>query len=999
MKSILIILFLCVSVYSQEDDRDTQGKDFWLTFMPNTHVSGNPTTLPFRDSLYIFMASNVPTTVTIDYFDGAGNSYSETIEIDDVFEYETFKLAWYDFELPDEQNDRWGEGFDYNQGRAPQSFHITSEEKITVIAHNQAVWSSDGMIVYPTPTLGNRYFVNSYNSFVQSFGFGGQLDFKSSQFAIVATEDNTEINIQPKYALSETGLDELTVSLDRGEVYLAQAQASSTELADLTGTYIESDKPIALFSGNERAYVPSEGEGSKDYLTAQMIPFESSGRRYVCLPFKQPDQKDPFDNYNDIFRVLAYYDNSEIYVNDELVTVLDRGELYEGITDTEALIVESNKTISVYQLKKSTNYESNLNVIGDPFMLLNVAESQFYNSYKIINFQSNELIGTDGEGNPINNEVYSNHYISFAIDKDHVNDVLFDFNPLDASVQFEEIPNSNYVWTTLEVDVGTHLLTAPIGFICYAYGYGYANSYGFVGGGLKLELLDHKTPTKSILENECYTQKGFFADSSYLDSGIDRIEVLSADNAELEFQIVGDSLSTLDYTARLIDEYNNGEIIYRVYDSFGLWLTDTISLKGFTVDLLPTEEPLVRDINPGVAVNRTKVFSYEIINYGDLEITINNIIYDEDNLDLINLTLPLTIQTNETEILQFEFTPNSEPEDFVDEIILYSDCSQRKIGDVVISTWTDVDQPLNEASLYENCNPDYEKGFEISIFDEGPRQFGLKSVEITQKDNLLISSSFAYPNFAEVKGDLIDPRQDGFIQIIAIDSADNEMIFEEVINGLTLRVGEEDQASLDFGEVIEKTTSCKTITLFNYGVQDMVIEQFDLGANPYFSVPAAQFPILVKAGSEYELEVCFKPEISSDIEEVDLTQILLEDCLVLDIDLRGIGRNYESESQSRCNLTVNYFSNDIPTFSFSDEARPNPILSTTNIRVGFPEDKNISLELFSTIGNKIETIYDGEVKAGITDLNLQFNDIDNGSYLLVIRADDFLEAKTIIIER
>jgi hypothetical protein len=359
----------------------------------------------------------------------------------------------------------------------------------------------------------------------------------------------------------------------------------------------------------------------------------------------------------------------------------------------------------------------------------------------------------------------------------------------------------------------------------------------------------------------------------------------------------------------------------------------------------------------------------------------------------------MELEPNETRVIQFEFTPDKEPGIFSDEIVLVSDCADRKIGTVSIETWTDVDNPMDDAVFYENCDPDFDKGFELIVTDEGPRQFGLKSIEILQKDNLLTASSFAFPDFAEITGNLINPREDGFISIIAIDSADNEMIFEEIISGLTLRLGENDEASIDFGNVLETTKSCKFVTLENYGSEEMILDEFDLGTNPMFSIPASQFPIVLSPGESFDLEICFKPELGNDLEEIDLAQFILEDCLVLDIDLAGIGITYESQAESRCKLDLKYFSDNIPNFSFADEARPNPVTNTTNIRVGFAEDREIILELYSSIGNNIETIYTGDIRAGITDMSLEFNDIDNGSYLLIIRSDDFLEAKTIILER
>lgn len=1002
MKSIFLILisFLSFTSFSQEDDeRDTQGRDFWLTFMPNAHVSGSGDIFRTRDSLYIFMASNVPTNVNIEYTNGRGETFNETIQITDVFEYETFKLAWYDFELPDEGLDRWNTGFDYLQGNAPMSFHITSDEKITVIAHNQAQWSSDGMIIYPTPTLGQKYFVNSYNSFTLQNGFGST--DRSSQFAIVATEDNTEIIIRPKVALIETGSSTITTTLNRGEVYLGQADVQASSIADLTGSLIESDKPIAVFSGNERAYVPRAGGGSKDYLTAQMIPFESSGKRYILLPFIQPENTHPLDSYQDLFRVLAYYDNTEIYIDGNLIEILNEGEFYEGNILDEAKIVEANKTISVYQLKKSVDYGNSVaQILGDPFMLLNVAESQFYNSYKVINFQAQEG-NANGSGGITFREVYERQFISFAIDKDYINTVLFDFQPLDPSIQFLEIPNSNYVYTTLEVEIGTHLLTAEVGFACYAYGYGIANSYGFVGGGLRLRLLDHHAPEKLIIENDCYNERGIISDTNYLDSGIDRIEILSNTNINFQYDINNDSLDFVPYEATLVDNSFDGEIIYRAYDEFGLWITDTIQISAFTIEIYDTANSSVIDNNPGIPIIEQKEFSFTINNYGIFDIDISGIEYNEDRVELINDIFPVIVQPGDFYSFNFRFTPNNETEIFTDEIFVVSRCESKKIGDVLIETWTDVDDPLLTSDIFENCIGEYNKGFNLEFTDIGEFQFGLVEVEVLQSDNVNIVQNDNFPDNANITGTLINPMIDGFVRIRSEDLVGNESIFEETITGISVSIGESLDPEIDFGEITEGTVACETIKIENYGSEERIIEEQEIQINDIFSIPSAQFPIILQPGEFYDLLVCFAPQEIKDEDEIDLAKIKIEDCLIIDINMKGRAKQFQSISSSRCELSLELFSDEVPNFNFIDNAYPNPITggSETSFRAGFMEDLAYEMELFTYTGDRVALLNNGIAKVGINEFNLRFKDLENGSYFLVFRSNSFVETMPIIIEK
>ena len=70
-------------------------------------------------------------------------------------------------------------------------------------------------------------------------------------------------------------------------------QLQCLDLCDLTGTYISSSKPIAVYSGNVRAAVPSS-RTSRDHLVEQMIPVRTWGTEFpVMASPKNNDGKRP----------------------------------------------------------------------------------------------------------------------------------------------------------------------------------------------------------------------------------------------------------------------------------------------------------------------------------------------------------------------------------------------------------------------------------------------------------------------------------------------------------------------------------------------------------------------------------------------------------------------------------------------------------------------------------------------------------------------------------
>jgi hypothetical protein len=113
-------------------------------------------------------------------------------------------------------------------------------------------------------------------------------------FAVVAIADGTEVTFTPAAAVAAgpgllaTALGEArTVVLERGEVLTVfGTNPSDFKGADLTGSLVVADKPVAVFAGHEEASV---GAGSgvttccADMLQTQLFPGESQGTDVLAL--------------------------------------------------------------------------------------------------------------------------------------------------------------------------------------------------------------------------------------------------------------------------------------------------------------------------------------------------------------------------------------------------------------------------------------------------------------------------------------------------------------------------------------------------------------------------------------------------------------------------------------------------------------------------------------------------------------------------------------------
>lgn len=448
---------------------DTKGQDFWLTFPPNYHDDFNQ-----DDSLYIFIAATEPTSGLITYRNINSVNFSRPFTITDPSKVYTFGISWENFEL-EGVNTLQQFNINHQSGRvAPQSFHVTSDKDITVYALSRARTTSDAMLVLPTDVLGTSYRVMSYNSDGRDDGFATlNVDWvlsTPSQLAIVATQNNTIVTVTPAAPAFGAQATTTTITLNTGNTYLLQALITPDNFrGDLTGTSIESSAPVAVFGGHQRSLIPVNQNrlSSRDFLIEQMTPISTWGKSYVITPFPLPVSVPKV--FDDIFRVLAAYDNTEITIDGMGSAQLQAGEFFEAPLTTATLLT-SSKEVLVAQYKRSSRLSGG-NSISDPFMIIVPPRKQFLSSYLCITAQ------TYAGFTP----VYPEQYSTIICPTDFINTVKVDNAPVDITL-FQPVPNTCYSYAWVPMDDGSHTIEAdkPIGL--YMYGYGLADSYGYVGG-------------------------------------------------------------------------------------------------------------------------------------------------------------------------------------------------------------------------------------------------------------------------------------------------------------------------------------------------------------------------------------------------------------------------------------------------------------------------------------------------------------------------------------
>ncbi len=327
------------------------------------------------------------------------------------------------------------------------ALHITSDKPISVYGLNRRFQTTDTYLGLPTSVLGTEYRAMCYTV---SEGL-------MPQFAIVATEDNTEITITPTVATTlHAAKKPFTIYLKRGDVYQVASRNEPFSDCDLTGSLIKSNKKISVFSGHQCAYVTPKIIAC-NHLVEQLPPIPSWGKHFYIGKFLSRSKY--------TFRVLANEPYTKIFQDTKLVRILKEGEFFDTTVATDAQI-SASKPVLVAQFSQGFK---NGDSIGDPMMLLISPTQQFLQQYRF--------------ATPING--FWKHCINVVAPTKGIGTMKLNGEPIDPK-KFKPLGISRYSIAYLTVPFGSHLIDGDLPFGMYSYGFGYDkdsyDAYGTMGG-------------------------------------------------------------------------------------------------------------------------------------------------------------------------------------------------------------------------------------------------------------------------------------------------------------------------------------------------------------------------------------------------------------------------------------------------------------------------------------------------------------------------------------
>ncbi len=447
-----IFLFYTISVFGQAGScqKSTEGKEFWFGFMEGRNYQvGHYCEVTLSSSYSCNYKIYIGKSVTPSYT----GSVLPNIPVKVLVDWKLVEAT----------------GSETVQSKA---IHLVSDLPVNVYALNWSDSSSEVAMIFPKESLGDEYYAMCYTPHINGNGINTGSG-RNSEFMIVASEENTVVNIIPTKVTDKgkPANKAFSIILNKGELYQVQSENLPIPLypgqGDLTGSYITSDKPIAFFSGSLSTTVPGNATNAWDHLYEQIPPIQTWGRKFIAVPLKT--------RHEDTYRILASENYTTVRIGNKISVLLNKGQYYEfSLLYTEPSLIESDKPVLLAQYSNSNSVDMLFTGgDGDPFMVIVSAVNQSREKVAFVAYESAKI--------------YSKFFINVVVKDDAIGKIKLD----NKTVSFISISGTGYSYAQVSISKGNHYIEtteAGKGFIAYVYGFGGVEAYGY-GVGYNLDMV------------------------------------------------------------------------------------------------------------------------------------------------------------------------------------------------------------------------------------------------------------------------------------------------------------------------------------------------------------------------------------------------------------------------------------------------------------------------------------------------------------------------------
>jgi hypothetical protein len=359
---------------------------------------------------------------------------------------------------------------------ASNAIHVTASQPVSVYGVYYQAQTSGAFTGYPTPLLRTNYCIIAY----QPSGL-------YSKFAIVATADNTTVSITPSVTANlfgEPGFYQ--VVLMQGQTY-QNGTTGWDYWNDVTGTWISSDKPIAVFAGANGTRVPDTMTLAGNPLVQEQLPVDTWGTQAVALSLAGRTN-------GDSYRILAAYSNTVVTISGRVVSPLDESSTPWTVTTSNEVVVvvitnagqfydiivdgpvefRASQPIQVAQFANGAASDHGVEPFeGDPCELLLPLTGHYLCTNVVYTLPNDGVTGG-----------FDTNFLNIIVAQSAIGNTLLDSSILAAS-NFVVIGTSGYCGAQVPVTNGVHTVTSSQPVWVEAYGWGSWDAYGYFSGIVK----------------------------------------------------------------------------------------------------------------------------------------------------------------------------------------------------------------------------------------------------------------------------------------------------------------------------------------------------------------------------------------------------------------------------------------------------------------------------------------------------------------------------------
>ncbi|MBR1808510.1 MAG: hypothetical protein IJ776_03890 [Paludibacteraceae bacterium] len=557
-----LLMLVMPPLLTHASAQSTEGSDFWVTFLQGDNDDSGKTDDgdPKRYKLSLSISARETAEVTIEnkYYGYSkkitvgANSLKEFPVFDGIANDEQVRSNRTDYSATSRANGTARYCYSYHPEMIDScALHVSSDKPISLFASNYKIATFDATNVLPTDALLKEYIIQCYTP----SDHGGS--HQGSHFAIIAVEDNTEVEYTPtvltlknegfrtaesqyksimadpfasqaqkdaaekeweKWKNFKIGETTEKVTLQKGQVYYVWTGTGDNESGhdyDLSGTHVKANKKIAVFQGNPHTNLPyykDYGETGaireRDHLFSQAMPTGTWGNTFALTGSSS--------RHRDIVRVMALNDGTEVRINGKLMHTfdfnVDKKQYWEfefgdkevtGDKKTRpeptvtgsSCFVETSCPCAVHSFIVSRRWDGPSDNNGDPAMLWINPIEQKIDQITFATYAS-ELGGS------------TQHYVNVVTEKENAGRMKLDGVLLTG---FADVAGSGGKYQFVQKSLGNAAATHTLllegakegeGFIASIYGLTKNESYGYNAGGAAKVLTQEITINGEVFTTE-----------------------------------------------------------------------------------------------------------------------------------------------------------------------------------------------------------------------------------------------------------------------------------------------------------------------------------------------------------------------------------------------------------------------------------------------------------------------------------------------------------------